>query len=551
MWIYWSTRELQDEIGEDHLDFLEKVIPELSSSGNSSNFIGNRSKLAMLVESLQDHDYFRKRANLEKCLFKIPREKLVELCRGINFTGDKKDLQAVAKKILINNTNYEKFTDIFGLDQRFLSTAAVNLDAFFDNHAASAESPKLVTKPFKNLKSYQFECALNTNKLLDPNMARAILQMPTGSGKTRTASEIIAHHLNEPDVRQVVWLANTRELCEQAIQCMKEVWDHLGRRTCRFNRIWDGNLTKIPDWSENECTFSVMSLQSGWSFLKENPDYFSELFKGTTLVIVDEAHIAVAPTYSQVIRILARASNSKVLGLTATPGRTIEEETSVLSDLFFDKICSLEDPDKSRNNPIAYLRSIGVMSDAFHQEIDYQRPVSLSSTEKLNLLDGQDYSKNVLDELGADAFRAVGVIKKLKNLLNQNAKIIMFAPSVSNSFLTSAILAFLGYKSVHLSGATPTRTRDTLIDKFLCNEYQIMCNYGVLATGFDAPNVDVICIARPTKSSVLYSQMIGRGLRGPMVGGTEQCLIFEVRDNFLGQENQDGLYKKFQDYWSK
>ena len=147
MWIYWSTRELQDEIGEDHLDFLEKVIPELSSSGNSSNFIGNRSKLAMLVESLQDHDYFRKRANLEKCLFKIPREKLVELCRGINFTGDKKDLQAVAKKILINNTNYEKFTDIFGLDQRFLSTATVNLDAFFDNHAASAESPKLVTKP--------------------------------------------------------------------------------------------------------------------------------------------------------------------------------------------------------------------------------------------------------------------------------------------------------------------------------------------------------------------------------------------------------------------
>mgnify|MGYP001493181216 CR=1 FL=1 len=80
--------------------------------------------------------------------------------------------------------------------------------------------------------------------------------------------------------------------------------------------------------------------------------------------------------------------------------------------------------------------------------------------------------------------------------------------------------------------------------------YQIMCNYGVLATGFDAPNVDVVCIARPTKSAVLYSQMIGRGLRGPKVGGTEQCLILEVRDNFIGQDEQDLLYKKFQDYIS-
>ena len=75
-----------------------------------------------------------------------------------------------------------------------------------------------------------------------------------------------------------------------------------------------------------------------------------------------------------------------------------------------------------------------------------------------------------------------------------------------------------------------------------------MCNYGVLATGFDAPTVDVVCIARPTKSPVLYSQMIGRGLRGQSYG-TEQCLVLEVLDNFVGQPNQDGLYSQFKDYW--
>ena len=80
--------------------------------------------------------------------------------------------------------------------------------------------------------------------------------------------------------------------------------------------------------------------------------------------------------------------------------------------------------------------------------------------------------------------------------------------------------------------------------------YQIMCNYGVLATGFDAPKVDVVCIGRPTSSSVLYSQMIGRGLRGSAVGGTSECIILEVRDNFLNLPGQDQLYTNFKEYWS-
>ena len=84
-------------------------------------------------------------------------------------------------------------------------------------------------------------------------MARALLQMPTGSGKTRTATELIIEHLNreENEISQVVWLANTRELCEQAIQCVSETWDHLGKKICRFNRGWDGNIQRIENWREN------------------------------------------------------------------------------------------------------------------------------------------------------------------------------------------------------------------------------------------------------------------------------------------------------------
>ena len=111
------------------------------------------------------------------------------------------------------------------------------------------------------------------------------------------------------------------------------------------------------------------------------------------------------------------------------------------------------------------------------------------------------------------------------------------------------MLIFLGYDAAHVDGSTSPASRDYFISKFLQKDVQILCNYGVLTTGFDAPKTDVVCIARPTKSPVLYSQMIGRGLRGPAVGGTKSCKIIEVRDNFLNQGTQDDLYEYFDDYW--
>ena len=56
-------------------------------------------------------------------------------------------------------------------------------------------------------------------------------------------------------------------------------------------------------------------------------------------------------------------------------------------------------------------------------------------------------------------------------------------------------------------------------------------------------------ISRPTTSPVLYSQMIGRGLRGPAVGGTVSCRIIDVRDNIIGYGNQDRIYDLFEGYW--
>ena len=76
----------------------------------------------------------------------------------------------------------------------------------------------------------------------------------------------------------------------------------------------------------------------------------------------------------------------------------------------------------------------------------------------------------------------------------------------------------------------------------------IIINYEVLTTGFDSKNIKCVLITRPTKSVVLYSQMLGRGLRGPLMGGNEECLLVDVDDNLQNFDNETA-FSHFNDYW--
>lgn len=70
-----------------------------------------------------------------------------------------------------------------------------------------------------------------------------------------------------------------------------------------------------------------------------------------------------------------------------------------------------------------------------------------------------------------------------------------------------------------------------------------------LTTGFDSTNIECVFIARPTQSVVLYSQMLGRGLRGPQMGGNEECLLIDIKDN-LKQYNEHMAFSHFSSYWN-
>ncbi|HUK88839.1 MAG TPA: helicase-related protein, partial [Blastocatellia bacterium] len=87
-----------------------------------------------------------------------------------------------------------------------------------------------------------------------------------------------------------------------------------------------------------------------------------------------------------------------------------------------------------------------------------------------------------------------------------------------------------------------------MISEFKRGQYKVLCNCEVLTTGFDAPKVTHVVVARPTVSGVLYEQMIGRGLRGPQFGGTKQCVIVNCRDNYGSRRPALG-YDAFRRLW--
>jgi DNA repair protein RadD len=76
----------------------------------------------------------------------------------------------------------------------------------------------------------------------------------------------------------------------------------------------------------------------------------------------------------------------------------------------------------------------------------------------------------------------------------------------------------------------------------------VLLNYGVLTTGFDAPKTDVCIIARPVRSIVLYSQMVGRILRGPKNKGNKTNTLYTIKDN-LGHGDYDELFNSFNEFY--
>ena len=401
--------------------------------------------------------------------------------------------------------------------------------------------------PFKTLKDFQTRIFWEIARHLTIQRSRFIVQMPTGSGKTRTAMEVVSHHFKEGHSKNVVWLAHSIDLVEQAASGFEEVWEHLGTKDIEV-RIVDKARNGL-DNIEQEPALVISTLQSMGAFLKSEPETFEAFSKQCSLLVIDEAHMSTAPKYKVTIEKLLKGG-AQLMGLTATPGKSVKftEDNEALADLFFHTPVRLTSPDGG--NVFAYLRSIDVMAHTSMEVITGSQD-ALTPRELEKFQQDLCLPESVMDRLASKDKRNLEIISKITELVEENAsrKIILFACSVKHSKFLTAILRFKGINAAHVDGETSTLTRQKITTDFRSGELNVLTNYGVLATGFDAPKTDVVFIARPTDSIVLYSQIIGRGLRGPAIGGTEKCLVINVADNIDGLPDYNDIYDYFDDYY--
>ena len=457
---------------------------------------------------------------------------------------------------LLGSDEEEPFAGLRNLRLRAGSRREEMLFAYFGLRPLAQdpalEAPSLVNRGCAySLFPYQRRASRRVRALLRKAPHRVVLHMPTGAGKTRTAMHIIADHLRAHEPGFVIWLASSEELCEQAVKEFELAWGNLGDRRMCIHRYW-GDRTF--DMESAKDGFLVAGLSKLYRRARARVCDIGQLGARTTFVIFDEAHQAIAPTYKLLVDALTTHDPAPgLLGLTATPGRTWDDVNAdeELADTFGRQKVMLEIP--GYNNPVDYLVDEGFLARSQYESLFFEPGLNLTAADREQLASGFDIPQALLVRLAEDEERNLAILQRVSQLARDHSRLLVFATTARHAELLATVLRACGTRAFSVTAETNPRERMRRIAAFKADgeEPLVFCNYGVLTTGFDAPQITCALIARPTASLVLYSQMVGRAIRGPRAGGTSEALIVTVIDqNLPGFRSAAEAFTNWEDVWN-
>lgn len=391
------------------------------------------------------------------------------------------------------------------------------------------------------LHDYQEDILTSVGTLLanGAGRRRAVVSLPTGGGKTRVAAEAVVRLVLRGDGRRTaLWIAQTDELCEQAVQCFRQLWVNVGEpgEDLRVVRLWGGQRNPAPPEGD-EATVVIASIQT----LNSRSGRLELAWIAQSgIVIIDECHHAIASSYTDLLRWLdvqvgserAREREAPVLGLSATPWRGYNEDESERLAARFDRRWFPADQAGLHEK----LSEMGVLAERSYRPLRYERPITLTAREQQHVDTFGELPDSVVDRIGEDVDRNDLIVDAVLDSTAES--ILLFANSVAHAQYLAARLHLAGCPAAAVSGQTDRLARQHFTRRFRAGDLRVICNHSVLTTGFDAPKADMILISRPVFSPVLYMQMVGRGLRGPANGGTAHCEIMTVEDNIVNFSNR-------------
>lgn len=317
-----------------------------------------------------------------------------------------------------------------------------------------------------------------------------MVQMPTGTGKTVVMAATVKWFLDSHDGD--VWIvAHRKELVEQAELTVNRFLAAFG-------------LEKMAE------RVKVRSVQWLNRHLRELED------ERVGLIIVDEAHHAIADTYQDIFE---RYPMALKMGMTATPCRMKKQSFGKLFDQLLTSPPTRSFIDQGYLAPYDYV-VVG----------KYSTDQRIVDSLKARGSDG-DYAVKEMDE----KLNVPESIKRLYESVTEYAKGrkgIVFAIDILHAQMIARYYGEMGLRAVALDSTTPAKKRMEMVEAFRKGKLDCLVNVNLFDEGFDCPDVEYIQMARPTLSLAKYMQMVGRGLRINHENRKKVCMIIDNVGNY-------------------
>jgi superfamily II DNA or RNA helicase len=332
------------------------------------------------------------------------------------------------------------------------------------------------------MRPYQVDAIEAVERALADGTSRPVLALATGLGKTVVFSELLRRRGGPALV-----LAHRDELVRQAAEKIRNVWPDA-----------DLGIVKAEE-DEFDKPVVVASVQSltAKRLARWSPDRFET-------VVVDEAHHASAPSY---LRILDYLSPELRLGVTATPFRG---DKTTLEGVFDRVVYSFGIKDGIREGFLSDIRAFRVKSETSLDDVATR---------------AGDFAQGALEKTLDTDDRNRAIVRAYREK-SPGKRALVFSAGVDHAHALAAEFARAGFSSGAVDGTMDLLERQKILGQLKSGEILVVTNYGVLTEGFDCPAIETVILARPTKSLVLFTQMVGRGSRpSPDTGKTHMTLI--------------------------
>lgn len=405
-----------------------------------------------------------------------------------------------------------------------------------ENINAQTITPALGKNP-RQLYEHQEEAIRKLDAMDKRGSFRTLLVLPTGGGKTLTAAYWLLRNAVDQN-KKILWLAHRHLLLEQAVEAFARnaYTDTMVNRTVFNYRIISGMHDK-PIHIQKTDRILIASKDS----IIRSLDKLKNWLNGEEIyLVIDEAHHAVAKSYKKIIQYVADHTKSmKLLGLTATPFRTSEDEQGALKQVFTDDIVYKTDLDTlikkgilatptfiDCNTNIQFTEHLGVQALKSIENLD-TLPENIANdiayNKERNRIIVEEYLHNY-EKYGQTIVFALNKVHAiaLNKLFNEKGK----AYGIRSEFIISEVQDMI--TGITISNADNERK----IEAYRNGEIQVLINVNILTEGTDLPKTHTIFLTRPTVSTTLMTQMVGRALRGLKAGGTKEAYIVSFVDDW-------------------